>query len=164
MTNNKIYSSLSVLCLFAIVFATGDALAAAPSVPSTGYVQQLVDDKLDGDVVLDPDSTASATTANNVLKSVEVIDEDGDGVVDDAVFTTGLITGDNIADGTITVENLSSEVTNNLVNISTTETGAGNMVTGVSEADGVITVTKGNVQIPVGGYNVTDSYAVIWVE
>ncbi len=41
--------------------------------------------------------------------------------------------------------------------------GSGAVVTGVSQTDGKVTVTKGNVQIPVGSASAT-TYAAIWVE
>ena len=47
--------------------------------------------------------------------------------------------------------------------LDSTSTGTGAVVTGVSQTDGKVTVTKGNVKIPFGGRNATD-YAAIWVE
>ena len=47
--------------------------------------------------------------------------------------------------------------------LDSTSTGTGAMVTGVSQTDGKVTVTKGNVKIPFGGQNATN-YAAIWVE
>ena len=41
--------------------------------------------------------------------------------------------------------------------------GSGAVVTNVSQTDGKVTVTKGNVQIPVGSATATE-YATIWVE
>ena len=46
----------------------------------------------------------------------------------------------------------------------TTSSGSGNMVTSVTQTNGAISVTKSQVQIPVGGENVTNNYASIWVE
>ena len=47
--------------------------------------------------------------------------------------------------------------------LDSTSSGTGAVVTGVSQTDGKVTVTKGNVQIPVGGESAT-TYATIWVE
>ena len=47
--------------------------------------------------------------------------------------------------------------------LSVTSTGTGPVVTNVTNADGKISVTKGQVQIPVGGETATN-YATIWVE
>ena len=47
--------------------------------------------------------------------------------------------------------------------LDSTSTGTGAVVTGVSQTDGKVSVTKGNVKIPFGGQNATD-YAAIWVE
>lgn len=47
--------------------------------------------------------------------------------------------------------------------LSVTPTGTGPVVTNVTNADGKISVTKGQVQIPVGGETATN-YATIWVE
>ena len=47
--------------------------------------------------------------------------------------------------------------------LDSTSSGTGAVVTAVSQTDGKVSVTKGNVQIPFGGQNAT-SYAAIWVE
>ena len=47
--------------------------------------------------------------------------------------------------------------------LDSSSSGTGAVVTGVSQTDGKVSVTKGNVQIPFGGQNATD-YAAIWVE
>ena len=47
--------------------------------------------------------------------------------------------------------------------LDSTSTGTGAVVTAVSQKDGKVSVTKGNVKIPVGGENAT-SYATIWIE
>lgn len=47
--------------------------------------------------------------------------------------------------------------------LDSTSTGTGAVVTGVSQTDGKVSVTKGNVKIPFGGRDAT-SYAAIWVE
>ena len=51
-----------------------------------------------------------------------------------------------------------------LTALDSSTSGSGAVVTDVSQTDGKVTVTKGNVQIPVGSATATDSYATIWVE
>ena len=51
-----------------------------------------------------------------------------------------------------------------LTALDSSTSGSGAVVTNVSQTDGKVTVTKGNVQIPVGSATATDSYATIWVE
>ena len=53
-----------------------------------------------------------------------------------------------------------------LTNSNVTEYGTGAVVTGVSAASGVVTVTKNEVQIPVGGAsgNNVSSHASIWLQ
>ena len=50
-----------------------------------------------------------------------------------------------------------------LTALDSTVSGTGAVVTGVSQTDGKVTVTKGNVQIPVGSSTAT-TYATMWVE
>ena len=47
--------------------------------------------------------------------------------------------------------------------LDSSSSGTGAVVTGVSQTDGKVSVTKGNVKIPFGGQNATN-YAAIWVE
>ena len=47
--------------------------------------------------------------------------------------------------------------------LDSTSSGTGAVVTAVSQADGKVSVTKGNVKIPIGSENAT-TYATIWVE
>ncbi len=50
-----------------------------------------------------------------------------------------------------------------ITGLNSSSTGDGAVVTGVSQSAGKVSVTKGNVKIPVGGENAT-SYATIWIE
>ena len=50
-----------------------------------------------------------------------------------------------------------------LTALDSSTSGSGAVVTDVSQTDGKVTVTKGNVQIPVGSATAT-TYATIWVE
>lgn len=45
-----------------------------------------------------------------------------------------------------------------------TTTGSGNVISAVSVSDGNVSFTQSNVQVPVGGANVTNSYASIWIQ
>ena len=47
--------------------------------------------------------------------------------------------------------------------LDSTSSGTGAVVTAVSQTDGKVSVTKGNVKIPVGSESAT-TYATIWVE
>ena len=83
------------------------------------------------------DTASTATTASSATKA----SQDGNGkVIADTYATKAQITA-----------------------LDSTSSGTGAVVTGVSQTDGKVTVTKGNVQIPVGGESAT-SYATIWVE
>ena len=50
-----------------------------------------------------------------------------------------------------------------ITGLNSSSTGDGAVVTGVSQSAGKVSVTKGNVKIPVGGEN-AESYATIWIE
>ena len=50
-----------------------------------------------------------------------------------------------------------------ITGLNSSSTGDGAVVTGVSQSAGKVSVTRGNVKIPVGGENAT-SYATIWIE
>ena len=63
--------------------------------------------------------------------------------------------GNNIADTYATKSQINA--------LDSTSTGTGAVVTSVSQTDGKVSVTKGNVQIPVGSPTAT-SYATIWVQ
>ena len=63
--------------------------------------------------------------------------------------------GNNIADTYATKAQLTA--------LDSTSSGSGAVVTDVSQKDGKVSVTKGNVQIPVGSATAT-TYATIWVQ
>lgn len=67
-------------------------------------------------------------------------------------------TGQN-TDGAMTQK----AVTDTINGLDSESSGTGAVVTDVSQTDGKVTVTKGNVRIPVGGQNAT-TYAAIWIE
>lgn len=67
-------------------------------------------------------------------------------------------TGQN-TDGAMTQK----AVTEAINGLDSESSGTGAVVTDVSQTDGKVSVTKGNVKIPVGGQNAT-TYAAIWIE
>ena len=72
-----------------------------------------------------------------------------------AARATADASGNNIANTYATKSQITA--------LDSTSSGTGAVVTAVSQTDGKVSVTKGNVQIPFGGQNAT-SYAAIWVE
>ena len=92
----------------------------------------------------------------------------------------GVKSGGNISvatDGTVTVNSATKatrDASGNVItttyatksqitDLDSTSSGSGAVVTEVAQVDGKVTVTKGNVQIPVGSATAT-TYATIWVE
>lgn len=72
-----------------------------------------------------------------------------------AAKATADANGNNIADTYATKAQIAG--------LDSSSSGTGAVVTAVSQADGKVSVTKGNVKIPVGGESAT-TYATIWVE
>ena len=111
------------------------------------------------------DDLTDAPTIPTVNNATLTIQKNGTNV---ATFTANSATA---ATANITVPTKTSELTNDSdfattaqVNaLDSTTTGTGAVVTNVSQTDGKVSVTKGNVQIPVGGESAT-TYAKIWVE
>ena len=75
------------------------------------------------------------------------------------IFVVSLLTV--FAVGTAKADIASTAYVNDSLTV--TSTGTGPVVTNVTNTDGKISVTKGKVQIPVGGETAT-TYATIWVE
>ena len=92
------------------------------------------------------DSALSSTSTNPVQNKVV-----------NAAINAAQSTADDAADAASAAQN----AINNL-DVSTAS-GSGNVVTSVTQSNGKISVTKGNVQIPVGSATAT-SYATIWVQ
>lgn len=92
---------------------------------------------------------------------------------DITVSSTGVVTVDSATradSATKATQDASGRVITNtyatkseITGLNSSSTGSGAVVTGVSQSAGKVSVTKGNVKIPVGGENAT-SYATIWVE
>ena len=92
---------------------------------------------------------------------------------DITVATSGTVTVNSAKTATNAKNAINDEEGNNIIltyatksqitALDSTSTGTGAVVTGVSQTDGKVTVTKGNVEIPYGGQDAT-SYVSIWVE
>ena len=92
---------------------------------------------------------------------------------DITVATSGTVTVNSAKTATNAKDAINDEEGNNIIltyatksqitALDSTSTGTGAVVTGVSQTDGKVTVTKGNVEIPYGGQDAT-SYVSIWVE
>lgn len=109
--------------------------------------------------------TPALITNANISSSAAIAQSKISGLTDalaEKLSTTGTAAkatadakGNNIADTYATKSQINA--------LDSTSTGTGAVVTGVSQTDGKVSVTKGNVQIPVGSATAT-SYATIWVQ
>ena len=87
----------------------------------------------------------------------------------DTKYSTGTSTTTGVtklytSTGTNTDGAMTQKAVTNAINaLDSTSSGTGAVVTDVSQTDGKVTVTKGNVKIPVGGQNAT-TYAAVWIE
>lgn len=86
------------------------------------------------------DTATSATSATNATNATKATQDASGRVITTTYATKSEITG-----------------------LNSSSTGSGAVVTGVSQSAGKVSVTKGNVKIPVGGEDAT-SYATIWIE
>ena len=116
-----------------------DDLADKPTIPSAYVLKAATSSALGGvksggDITV---GTDGAVTVNSATKATQ----DASGNVITSTYAT------------------KSQITA----LDSTSTGTGAVVTGVSQTDGKVSVTKGNVKIPFGGQNATD-YVAIWVE
>ena len=114
--------------------ATANALGG---VKSAGDITVGTDGAVTVNSATKADSATNATNATNATKATQ--DASGN-VITSTYATKAQITA-----------------------LDSTSTGDGAVVTGVSQTDGKVTVTKGNVKIPFGGQDATD-YVAIWVE
>ncbi len=120
-------------------------LTDKPSIPSAYTLPAATSTALGGvksggDITV---STAGAVTVNSATTA------------DSATKATQDGSGNNIVNTYATKAQITA--------LDSTSSGTGAVVTGVSQTDGKVTVTKGNVKIPVGGESGT-TYATIWVE
>ena len=125
---------------YTLPVATADTLGGVKSggditVATSGAVT--VSHAAKADTATTATSATSATNATNATKATQ----DASGRVITTTYAT------------------KSEITG----LNSSSTGSGAVVTGVSQSAGKVSVTKGNVKIPVGGENAT-SYATIWIE
>ncbi len=99
------------------------------------------------------DSALSSTSTNPVQNKVV-----------NAAIDAAQSTADDAADAASAAQSTATAAQNAINNLDvSTASGSGNVVTSVTQSNGKISVTKGNVQIPVGSATAT-SYAKIWVQ
>ena len=99
-------------------------------------------------------SAAQLNAVNSGITSAKVTTYDG--------YDTKITAAQTAADEAASAASAAQSTINNL-DVSTAS-GSGNVVTSVTQSNGKISVTTGNVQIPVGSATATTSYATIWVE
>ena len=102
--------------------------------------------KSGGDITV---ATSGAVTVNSATRA------------DSATTATNATKATQDASGNVITSTYATKTQLNALDSSTS--GSGAVVTDVSQTDGKVTVTKGNVQIPVGSATAT-TYATIWVE
>ena len=154
------------------------ALRSADLADDTRYpTEKAVRDAIDSRVYKQwgtSDGHKLVVTDENATVTVSKLTGDyiGTGVIEGVHIKDGSIPGSDIqeksiyanrlADSTVSEGKLDTNVAEKL-NWSLTNSGSGAVVTGVSKSGNTVTVTKGNVQIPVGSATAT-SYATIWVQ
>lgn len=109
--------------------------------------------KSGGDIAVD---TSGAVTVNSASRA------DSATTATNAKFATHDVDGNEII-STYAKKSDIPTASDILTATTVTSSGTGAVLTGVSVADGKVTLQKGNVQIPSGGQNAT-SYVSIWVE
>lgn len=110
-----------------------------------------------GDNVTVSTPTNGANAGKIVISATDTTYSTGTGTT---AGVTKLYTSTGInTDGAMTQK----AVTEAISGLDSTSSGTGAVVTDVSQTDGKVTVTKGNVKIPVGGQNAT-TYAAVWIE
>ena len=135
-------------------------LADKPSIPSAYVLKAATADALGGvksggDITV---GTDGAVTVNSATRA------------DSATTATTATNATNATNATKATQDASGNVITTtyatkaqLTALDSSTSGSGAVVTNVSQTDGKVTVTKGNVQIPVGSATAT-TYATIWVE
>lgn len=135
-------------------------LADKPSIPSAYVLKAATADALGGvksggDITV---GTDGAVTVNSATRA------------DSATTATTATNATNATNATKATQDASGNVITTtyatkaqLTALDSSTSGSGAVVTDVSQTDGKVTVTKGNVQIPVGSATAT-TYATIWVE
>ena len=120
-------------------------LADKPTIPSA-YVLKAATSSALGGVKSGGDITVATSGAVTVNSATQA---------DSATKATQDGNGNDIASTYATMAQLTA--------LDSTSSGTGAVVTNVSQTDGKVSVTKGNVQIPVGSATAT-TYATIWVQ
>lgn len=131
---NDLADKPSIPSAYVLKAATADALGG---VKSGGDITVGTDGAVTVNSATRADSATTATTATNATKATQ----DASGNVITTTYATKA----------------------QLTALDSSTSGSGAVVTDVSQTDGKVTVTKGNVQIPVGSATAT-TYATIWVE
>lgn len=114
---------------------------------------------------------ATADTLGGVKSGGNItVGSDGAVTVNQAARATTATNATNATNATKATQDASGNVITTtyatkaqLTALDSSTSGSGAVVTNVSQTDGKVTVTKGNVQIPVGSATAT-TYATIWVE
>lgn len=131
----------------------------------TGFITKSM---LGEDVVI-PDEYELPPATESALGGVKsggsiTVDASGAVTVNSAMTATNAkiaVNATNDAEGKDII--LTYATKSEITGLNSSSTGSGAVVTGVSQSAGKVSVTKGNVKIPVGGENAT-SYATIWIE
>ena len=123
-----------------------------PSIPSAYVLKAATEDTLGGvksggDITV---ATSGAVTVSHAAKA------------DSATTAASATKATQDASGRVITTTYATK--SQITELNSSSTGDGAVVTGVSQSAGKVSVTKGNVKIPVGGENVTTSYATIWIE
>lgn len=140
-----------IMCLisvFALPAMADDVVQKDGTIASVEYVEREMQPLLNDGTALERAKTVVVTdTSTNDGNVISNVTATGDGTI--------TFTKTKVATGT--------DVTNAINALDSTSSGTGAVVTDVSQTDGKVTVTKGNVKIPVGGQNAT-TYAAVWIE
>lgn len=135
-------------------------LADKPSIPSAYVLKAATADTLGG-VKSGGDITVSSTGAVTVNSATRADSATTATTATNATNATNATKATQDASGNVITTTYATKAQLNALDSSTS--GSGAVVTNVSQTDGKVTVTKGNVQIPVGSATAT-TYATIWVE
>ena len=140
-----------------------------PSIPSA-YVLKAATDEALGGVKSGGDITVATSGTVTVSHAANADSATSADHADTATTATSADHADTATSATKASQDASGRVITTtyatkweITGLESSSTGDGAVVTGVSQSAGKVSVTKGNVKIPVGGENAT-SYATIWIE
>ena len=149
-----------------------------PSIPSAYVLKAATEDTLGGvksgaDITVATSGTVTvshATKADSATTATSADHADTATSATSATNATNADHADTATSATKATQDASGRVITNtyatkseITDLNSSSTGDGAVVTGVSQSAGKVSVTKGNVKIPVGGEN-AKSYATIWIE